>query len=227
MTKKYYHAYEDRYKKVHEEKGKPWAGERPSTLLKDLLLKYGANEKSSILEIGCGEGQNALYLMSEGFSVDASDISPEAISWCKNWAKERGLDGDRFFVMDACDNDFEGEYDFIYSVAVLHMLVEDEDRHKFLSFINRHLKKEGRAFVIVMGDGTMSYRSGTKEAFELADRPFEDGIIQVATTSCRKVTWEEYLAELDRAGLKVLDHYVDRTISGFDVSMVAELARGE
>ncbi len=221
---KYYHAYEDRYKKVHEEKGKPWAGERPSTILKDLLLKYGATKDSSILEVGCGEGQNALYLMKEGFSVDASDISPEAISWCKKWAKERGLNADKFFVMDACDNDFQGQYDFIYSVAVLHMLVEDEDRHKFLTFIKNHLKKDGHAFVVVMGDGKTCYRSGTKDAFALADRPFEDGIIQVATTSCRKVTWNEFLTELTRAGLKVVDHYLDHSISGFDVSMVAELA---
>ena len=224
---KYYHAYEDRYKKVHEERGKPWAGERPSKILKELLLKYGGDEKSKILELGCGEGQNALYLMQEGFSIDACDVSAEAISWCKNWAKERGLNADRFFVMDVCDNDFSGEYDFIYSVAVLHMLVEDEDRHKFLSFIKNHLKKDGRAFVVVMGDGQTSYRSGTKDAFMLADRPFEDGIIQVATTSCRKVTWEEFLAELGRAGLKVLDHYLDHSISGFDVSMVAEVAREE
>ncbi len=222
---KYYHAYEDRYKKVHAERGKPWAGERPSTILKDLLLKYGATENSSILEVGCGEGQNALYLMKEGFSVDASDVSPEAISWCKKWANERGLNADKFFVMDACENDFQGEYDFIYSVAVLHMLVEDEDRHKFLTFIKNHLKENGHAFVVVMGDGKTSYRSGTKEAFDLADRPFEDSIIQVATTSCRKVTWEEFFAELKLAGLKVVNHYLDHSISGFDVSMVAELVR--
>jgi len=36
--------------------------------------------------------------------------------------------------------------------------------------------------------------------------------VQVATTSCRMVTWEEYLAELEKANLKVLNYYIDKTM---------------
>ena len=34
---KYYKAYENRYKTVHEETGQAWAGDQPSYILKDLL----------------------------------------------------------------------------------------------------------------------------------------------------------------------------------------------
>lgn len=225
MDKKYYEAYEERYKKVHQETGLAWAGEKPSQILEKLLKKYGANKNSSILEIGCGEGQNALNLMSKNYNLEASDISEEAIKWCKEKAKKLNLDERKFFVMDILKNKLTKKYDFIFSVAVLHMLVEDEDRNKFLSFIYHHLKNGGKAFIIIMGDGVEQYKTDSSKAFELADRPFGDSTIKVATTSCRKVNWETFLSELKNANLRVLDHYIDRTVSGFDVSMVAEVEK--
>ena len=91
-NKKYYEAYDDRYKKIHEETSLAWAGERPSPTLEKLLKKYGADENSSILEIGCGEGQNALNLINLGYNIEASDVSPEAIKWCKERARVNNID---------------------------------------------------------------------------------------------------------------------------------------
>ena len=221
MDKKYYEAYEDRYKQVHQSQNKAWAGDRPSVAIEKLLEKYGASSSSSILEIGCGEGQNAIYLMKKNYNLEASDISPEAIRWCKQQAKLAGVDENRFFVMNILDNNLDKKYDFIFSVAVLHMLVDDEDRKEFFNFVRNHLSDNGKAFIIVMGDGKITRKTDPTKAFELADRPFEDKTIQVATTSCRIVTWEEYLKEFKDADLKVIDHYLDKTISGFAVSMVA------
>ena len=221
MGKKYYEAYEERYKQVHQSQNKPWAGDRPSLAIEKLLEKYGANSNSSILEIGCGEGQNAIYLLQKGYNIEASDVSPEAIRWCKKQAELAGVNENKFFVMDILNNDLDKKYDFIFSVAVLHMLVDDKDRSEFFNFVKKHLEDIGKAFIVVMGDGKMTRKTDTTKAFELADRPFENKTIQVATTSCRMVTWEQYLSEFKNAGLKVLDYYLDRTISGFEVSMVA------
>jgi SAM-dependent methyltransferase len=38
--------------------------------------------------LGCGPGRNALYLASAGFTVDAVDLSPAAIAWAKDRARE-------------------------------------------------------------------------------------------------------------------------------------------
>ena len=221
MDKKYYEAYDDRYKQVHQSHNKPWAGYRPSPTIEKLLKKYGANSSSSILEIGCGEGQNAIYLLQKNYNLEASDVSPEAIRWCKEQARIAGVEEDRFFVMDILNNHLDKKYDFIFSVAVLHMLVDDKDRREFFNFVRNHLKDTGKAFIVVMGDGKMTRKTDSTKAFELSDRPFGDKTIQVATTSCRMVTWEQYLQEFEDANLKVLDHYLDKTISGFAISMVA------
>ncbi len=227
MERKYYEAYEDRYKKVHSEKNLAWAGEGHSPTIEKLLKQYGANKNSSILEIGCGEGQNAIYLLSEGYNVHASDISPEAIRWCKQKASEKGVSQSPFFVMDILQNSLAEKFDFIYSVAVLHMLVEQGDRDKFLKFVHDHLKKSGKAFIVIMGDGEETRKTDINKAFELADRPFWGETIQVATTSCRMVTWSEFLNELNRANLNVIHHFLDKTIAGFENSMVAVVERKE
>ena len=164
-------------------------------------------------------------MISQGYNIEASDISNEAIVWCKKCAKQKGINEKHFFVLDALDNNLTKKYDFIFSVAVLHMLTEDEDRIKFLKFICDHLKTEGKAFIVVMGDGEETRHSDSSKAFELADRPFGDKMIKVATTSCRMVTWKQYLDELSSAGFKVIDHYLDTTVSGFNSSMVAEVQK--
>ncbi|MGH3801161.1 MAG: class I SAM-dependent methyltransferase [Pseudonocardiaceae bacterium] len=41
-------------------------------------------------DLGCGPGRNALHLASTGFTVDAVDLSPTAIAWAKDRAREAG-----------------------------------------------------------------------------------------------------------------------------------------
>ncbi len=227
MNKKYYEAYEDRYIQVHQLQNKPWAGNKHSPTIEKLLKKYGVTTNSSILEIGCGEGQNAIYLLKKHYNLEASDVSNEAIRWCKEQARVEGLDENKFFVMDILNNNLNKKYDFIFSVAVLHMLVDDKDRCEFFNFVKNHLKNMGKAFIVVMGDGKMTHKTDTSKAFELADRPFEGKTIKVTTTSCRMVTWDTYLKELQDAKLKVIEHFLDKTISGFNVSMVAVAEKDE
>ncbi|MFY9806962.1 MAG: class I SAM-dependent methyltransferase [Pseudonocardiaceae bacterium] len=38
--------------------------------------------------LGCRPGRNALHLASAGFTVDAVDLSPAAISWAKDRARD-------------------------------------------------------------------------------------------------------------------------------------------
>ena len=225
--KKYYEAYEERYKKIHSETGLAWAGDRPSPTLEILLKKYKATKSSTILEIGCGEGQNALNLISKGYNVSASDVSPEAIRWCCRQARLMNLPENRFFTLDVLNNNLKEKYDFIISVAVLHMLVEDEDRINFLKFINSHLNKNGKAFIIIMGDGVQTRKTDPNIAFDLADRPFGDKTVQVASTTCRMVTWSEFKGELKKAELNIVETFIDTTISGFLSSMVAVCESGK
>lgn len=80
--RKYYEAYDDRYRHVHEKKLR-WASDAPSPVVSQVMERFGISTDSDILELGCGEGRDARFLLSRGYQVIAMDISPEAIDYCR------------------------------------------------------------------------------------------------------------------------------------------------
>ena len=66
-----------------------------------------------VLDLGCGDGALTEKLIAAGCDVVAIDSSPEQV-WA---ALERGIDAR---ILDATDLGFEGEFDAIFSNAVLH-----------------------------------------------------------------------------------------------------------
>lgn len=219
--KEYYKAYENRYKIYHRQTGLPWAGNDASIVLKDILLKYGANPKSKILEIGCGEGQNALYLQQNGFDIYATDVSNEAIKWCKNCAKKKGLSQDKFFVLDILNNNLTEKFDFILAISTVHMLVLKNDRKGFFDFIFNHLNDNGVAIVTSMGDGIQTKNdTDISKAFDLVKRANAVGEFLLPTTSCKIVDWDTLIQEINNSNLKIKEKYISYSISGFNNSMV-------
>ena len=130
MSPKYYEAYDERYKQIHS-MNLAWEADVHSPILDEIISKLDLNPQSTMLELGCGEGRDAIYLMQKGYDVCATDISKEAIAFCITKAPQFM---DRFKVLNACEDSWSKTYDFIYSIAVLHMLVLEEDRNKFLTF---------------------------------------------------------------------------------------------
>lgn len=152
--KKYYEAYDERYKIVHQ-KGIRWFGKKESSILKRTIKKYQITKKHSILEIGCGEGRDAFYLLKKGYSVLATDISNEAIQYCKkNFLKYQN----QFQILNCLHDTLNHQYDFIYAIAVIHMFVLDEDRDSFYMFVKKHLNENGLALICSLGDGITSQK---------------------------------------------------------------------
>jgi len=80
----------------------------------------------SILEIGCGEGKNPLYLASQGFSnVNAFDLSENGIAKLTRAASKNGLLVNAW-VQDLRSFQFKKQYDLIISYGTLHF-VEKSD----------------------------------------------------------------------------------------------------
>lgn len=199
--KKYYEAYDLRYRQVHE-KGLAWFSGAPTPIVAQVLERYGVCRERPMLEIGCGEGNDAAFLLARGCNVLATDVSPAAVAFCRSrypdWAE-------RFCTLDALTETLDERFDFIYAVAVLHMLVPDEDRHALLSFIREHLSEGGTGLVVVMGDGEMSRATDTEAAFDPQRRIHgaSGEEVEVASTSCRIVTRKEFIREIERADLAI------------------------
>ena len=217
--KKYYEAYDDRYIRVHE-KNHQWTSNLPSAIVSQVLHRFGLTKDADILEIGCGEGRDAVFLLKQGYRLTATDISPEAIRYCR--ASNPQFSG-HFQVLDCLTEKLDARFDFIYAVAVVHMLVEDDHRAAFYSFIREHLKENGIALVCTMGDGTIERKSDISAAFDLQER-IHQGTgekMMIAGTSCRMVNWETFLSEPQSNGLQLLEHGLTAVEPEFPVMMYA------
>lgn len=86
---------------------------------------------SNILDIGCGDGKNSLYLASLGFqSINAFDISENAIAKLQRIANRKKF-AIKSWVQDLRKYSFDCKYDLIMSFGTLHF-VEKEAWKKLL-----------------------------------------------------------------------------------------------
>lgn len=203
--KNYYLAYEERYKKVHSE-GLLWFSDNPTPELLDWIEYNHISAGDEICEIGCGEGRDALYLSEMGFNVTAVDVSETAIEKCKEIARSKGLNVN-FIIADAlCLNKtIKAKYKWVYSIATLHMLVNDIDREKFLNSVHELLQPEGRLLLISMGDGVSEIKTDISDAFELQERNhmYTGKKLLVAGTSYRRINWCNHKNELEKSGFVI------------------------
>ena len=221
MAQEYYKAYDERYKSIHQ-KGHSWAAENSTPIVLETIRKFAIAETAQVLEIGCGEGRDARAVLEAGFDLTATDISAEAIRYCKEHfpAYEN-----RFRVMDCLADRIAQRYDFIYAVAVVHMLVRDEDRDGFYGFIREHLKKTGLALILSMGDGEFEMQSDIRTAFQLQERNHFSGKVQVAGTSCRMVSFPTFEAEIARNGLEIVEKGLCEAMPDFNSLLYAVVKR--
>lgn len=125
--KKYYEAYDERYKGIHG-LNEAWTSDEPTRIVYETISKYGITKKAKMLEDGCGEGRDSAFLLEKGYGLLATDVSGEAIRYNQELFPRFK---DNFGVLDVIKDRLDSRFDFIYSVAVIHMLVDDEDRAAF------------------------------------------------------------------------------------------------
>ncbi len=99
-----------------------FGGGKPTPLLERLLtyIKSGA-----ALDLGAGDGRNALYLAQNGFDVTAVDFSATAIEKIQYKAEHHHI-SIRGVISNVCDFEFSSVYNVIITTFVLHHLKKDE-----------------------------------------------------------------------------------------------------
>lgn len=216
-TRKYYTAYDDRYKTAHA-RGVSWASDISTPIVLETVEKYHRSHAQHFLEIGCGEGRDARLLLRKGYNLVATDISAEAVTYCKEQLPQYA---DRFKILDCLSDKPNSTFDFIYAVAVVHMLVPDEDRNGFYRFIHDCLSPDGIALICTMGDGQFETQSDIAQAFTLQQRHHASGSMLVAGTSCRMVSFETFENEIARNDLLILEKGITGSLPEFDKLMYA------
>lgn len=188
----------------------------------EIIHKYKIQHEHCLLEVGCGEGRDSKVVLDGSYNLMATDISNEAIAYCKRIMPEFEKN---FFVLDCLSDSLNKTFDFIYAVAVVHMLVLDEDRNGFYQFIYNHLKPEGLALICTMGDGEFEMQSDVSRAFELQKREHESGEMVVAGTSCRMVSFKTLGDELARNNLEEIERGITNALPDFNSLMYVVVKR--
>lgn len=94
-----------------------------------------------VLDVGCGQGRDALFIARLGNHVTAIDHSPSAIRDLINDANAEGLNIDAK-VVDIRDHNWGSGYDVIVVDRTLHML-DTDDRMEILKALLDSTKKGG------------------------------------------------------------------------------------
>lgn len=119
--------------------GVPWDIKDAQPRIKELAA-YGALH-GEILDIGCGLGENSIYLTQQGLSVTGLDFSPSAIQQAKQRAAAAGVSVN-LKVADATKLDgWEGRFDTVVDSAVYHCF-DHEGHQQYANALHRATHRE-------------------------------------------------------------------------------------
>jgi SAM-dependent methyltransferase len=104
-----------------------------------------------VIDVGCGTGENALYLASRGLGVVGVDAAPTAIAQAQEKERRRAT-GATFVVADALGLEGLGRtFDVAIDCGLFHTF-SDADRVRFERSLHGTLRASGRYFLLCFNE---------------------------------------------------------------------------
>ncbi|MFC1539725.1 class I SAM-dependent methyltransferase [Candidatus Latescibacterota bacterium] len=114
-------------------------------------------ENCKALEIGCGTGDNSLWLAQQGFQVTGVDIAEQAIKRAVEKSTKSGVSCN-FLVGDFLEDTIEGApFDFMFDRGCFHSFGSAEERERFAFNAAAHLA-DGGMWLTIAGSADDSPR---------------------------------------------------------------------
>jgi SAM-dependent methyltransferase len=127
----------------------PWDIGRPQPSI--VNLQASGQILGSVLDVGCGTGDNALFLASQGHETWGLDFVPAAIERAKAKAAQRAL-AVHFLVGNALELDqLQRRFNTVIDCGLFHTF-NDEDRPVFVQGLAAVLRHEGRLHILCFSD---------------------------------------------------------------------------
>jgi SAM-dependent methyltransferase len=130
--------FEERYKSGDM----PWDIQRPDYNLVNTVKNFNI-KPCKALDIGCGLGDNAIWLYQQGFKVAGIDFVEAAIAEAMRRA-EKMKSQVPFYVLDFLTDKVPGNpYSFVFDRGCFHSFDSDEERSTYAGNVHRLLEDKG------------------------------------------------------------------------------------
>lgn len=105
-------------------------GNEINKMTREVLGFMPPNKPRTLLEIGCGDGQMAVFFAKNGYIVSAFDISNECLQRGRQLANKAGVNVN-FFHADILNYKIGANFDVIYSNMTMHYIPITDRRRIF------------------------------------------------------------------------------------------------
>ncbi len=202
-------------------------------LIREDFLQYCENNiipaSGSLLDLGCGEGGNAIYFHRLGYAATGVDASENAIRLAKKNAAEENSDA-IFEVVDILNMNTDGrEYTICIDVGCLHMLVLASHRKSYFNTV-RNLMTKDSVFYLFQSATERDVTIDNEEEYVASSVSFEHRRILengkvVRHSGCggMPVSLAQYCTELENAGFETVTRKTVNTPVGLFASIVAKI----
>ncbi len=160
--------YEKRY-----QGDKYYWGIKPNRLCYEILQRMPPVRPLRVLDIGCGEGKDAVFLARNGYSVSAFDIADAGLEKARCLAALHGVNAD-FFRADLLDFHPDGMYDVIFSSGVFQYL-PPQKRSELIAHLKAHTAPHGLHVINVFVKKTFIAPPPDAETAELDHPAWKSG----------------------------------------------------
>ncbi|WP_458208780.1 class I SAM-dependent methyltransferase [Haladaptatus sp. NG-SE-30] len=129
----------------------PWDIGRPQSAVRSLFETRSF--EGSILDIGCGTGENALFLADRRYSVRGIDASPRAIEKARTKAQMRDVSGCVCFqIQNALSlDDLDEEFGVTLDCGLFHVF-DDEARRTYVASLGTVVTPGGHVVILCFSD---------------------------------------------------------------------------
>ena len=164
----------------------------PSFFAKHVESTYFETEKS-LLELGCGNGRDAIYFAEHGKKVSALDLSTQTIQDLTSLNVKNA----RFFNQDFSQLTAFKDFDYVYSRFTLHS-IDDETESMVFQQLPQVLKKGGLLLI---------------EARSLKDEKLDKVF---GTTHFRRyLNYTETVKKIERLNFKIIENVESQGLSPY------------
>lgn len=153
------------FEEIYQAGPAPWDIGRPQPALVAAVQR--GEVEGRILDVGCGTGENALFLAEEGHDVVGVDLSRHALRLADKKAETRRV-ALPFHLMDALalePGPLGGRFDTVVDSGVFHVF-SDEERGRYVRALGRVLRPKGTYHMFVFSDAEPTDWGGPRRISE-------------------------------------------------------------